>query len=192
MPDPTPTPEPTLFRSRFVDVRARDWFSADVRLAYEKGLMKGTDDTHFSPNANTTRATIATVLFRLDGEKRGNGQGAFADVVPGAWYADAVAWASGKGVVKGYNENTFAPNDNVTREQLAVMLYRYAEPTQKSAKDLSGFADAGSVSSWAAEAMTWAVEKGIVTGKGGGTLDPQGLASRAEVCAMLVRFMDVR
>ena len=191
-PTPEPEPTPSLFRSSFVDVRVEDWFCADVRLAYEKGLMKGTDDTHFSPYSNTTRATIATVLFRLAGERQGNAQAAFADVVPGAWYADAVAWASGQGVVKGYDENTFAPNDNVTREQLAVMLYRYAEPTQKSAKDLSGFADAGSVSSWAAEAMTWAVDKGIITGKGGGVLDPQGLASRAEVCAMLVRFMDLK
>lgn len=189
---PTPEPTPSLFRSSFVDVQAEDWFCADVRRAYEAGLMKGTDDTHFSPHANTTRATVATVLFRLDGEKQGNAQGGFADVVPGAWYADAVAWASGKGVVKGYDANTFAPDDNVTREQLAVMLHRYADPTRKSVKDLSGFADAGSVSPWAAEAMTWAVEKGIITGKGGGVLDPQGFAGRAEVCAMLVRFMDLK
>lgn len=185
-----PTTQPTGMA--FVDVKSEDWFCANVKRAFEKGLMKGTDATHFTPHANTTRATIATVLFRLDGEKETNVRAAFADVTSGQWYSEAVEWASAKGIVKGYDDVTFAPNDNVTREQLAVMLYRYAAPTQKSTKDLSAFTDAGSISSWATEAITWAVDKGIITGKGAGILDPQGLATRAEICTMLVRFLDLK
>ena len=189
-PTPTPTPTPSTGMA-FVDVKAEDWFCANVKRAFEQGLMKGTDATHFAPNANTTRATIATVLFRLDGEKKGGVQAAFTDVASGVWYTDAVAWASEKGIVKGYDDTTFAPDDNVTREQLAVMLYRYAAPAEKPAKGLDGFADADCVSAWAAEAMAWAVEMGIITGKGAGNLDPQGLATRAEICTMLVRFLDL-
>ena len=186
------TNEPATSTLPFTDVKVEDWFYDSVKKAFEKGLMKGTDETTFAPNASTTRAMVATVLFRMDGEKKTDVAGLFNDVEADSWYTDAVAWAAEKGIVLGYDETTFAPNDNVTREQLVVMLYRYAAVTEKSEKDLSAFADAASVSEWATEAMTWAVEKGIILGKGNSTLDPQGVASRAEVCTMLVRFLEMK
>lgn len=186
------TDEPATSTLPFTDVKVEDWFYDSVKKAFEKGLMKGTDETTFAPNASTTRAMVATVLFRMDGEKKTDVAGLFNDVEADSWYTDAVAWAAEKGIVLGYDETTFAPNDNVTREQLVVMLYRYAAVTEKSEKDLSAFADAASVSEWATEAMTWAVEKGIILGKGNSTLDPQGVASRAEVCTMLVRFLEMK
>lgn len=175
----------------FADVAANAWFYDAVRRASNEGLMKGTDASHFSPNANTTRAMVATVLFRLDGERRAYTQASFWDVIRGNWYTDAVDWAAEQGIVTGYSDTIFAPDDNVTREQLAVMLCRYAGMSGVCATTpLERFADGDNVSDWAAEAMSWAINLDIITGKDGNRLDPQGLATRAEICTMLVRFMD--
>lgn len=176
----------------FTDVKADDWFFDSVHKAFQKGLMKGTSETTFDPTGTTTRAMVATVLYRMTGEQKTDVAGLFEDVAADTWYTEAVAWAAEKEIVKGYDEKTFAPNDNVTREQLAVMLYRCAAATAAADKDLSAFADAAAVSDWAVEAMTWAVDKGIIQGKGDGSLDPKGLASRAEVCTMLVRYLDMQ
>lgn len=186
------TTTPTPSGLPFVDVADTAWYHDSVAKVYAMGLMKGSDATHFSPEQNTSRAMVATVLYRLDGEKKSDVKELFTDVADGQWYSDAVAWAADKGVVKGYDANTFAPDENVTREQLAVMLYRYANPGAVSTEGLSAkFVDAASISDWATEAIAWAVDKGIMNGKGAGVLDPQGLASRAEICAMLVRFVNV-
>ena len=176
----------------FTDVKKSDWFADSVKKAFDKGLMKGVEAERFAPNSNTTRAMVATVLFRMDGENKTDVASLFNDVDGDTWFTDAVAWAADKGIVKGYSDTAFGPNDNVTREQLAVMLYRYAAPETKSEKDLSAFNDAASVSDWATEAITWAVDKGIMNGKGDGRLDPKGLATRAEICTMLVRFLDIK
>lgn len=176
----------------FTDVKADDWFFDSVHKAFQKGLMKGTSETTFDPTGTTTRAMVATVLYRMTGEQKTDVAALFEDVDADTWYTEAVAWAAEKEIVKGYDDKTFAPNDNVTREQLAVMLYRCAAATAVADKDLSAFADAAAVSDWAVEAMTWAVDKGIIQGKGDGSLDPKGLASRAEVCTMLVRYLEMK
>ena len=135
---------------------------------------------------------VATILFRLNGSKKADKTSAFQDLGSATWYTDAVQWANENGVVTGYNATTFGPNDNVTREQLAVMLYRYAKLTNikmAAAADMSIYKDAKDVSSFAQEAMAWAVGAGIITGRSGTELAPKGDASRAEVATMLVRFI---
>lgn len=176
----------------FTDVKADDWFYSSVKKAFDKGLMKGTGESTFAPTAKTTRAMVATILYRLAGENKTDVANLFNDVAADTWYTDAVAWAAEQGIIKGYNDTTFGPENNVTREQLVVMLYRYANATVKEGRDLSAFHDAADVSEWAVEAMTWAVDKGIILGRGNGQLDPTGLASRAEVCTVLVRFLEMK
>ncbi|MEQ2455772.1 discoidin domain-containing protein [Flavonifractor hominis] len=158
----------------FSDVPATHWASEAVDYVVSEGLFNGTSDTTFSPDASMTRAMFFTVLARLDG----------VDTTGGAtWYEKAMAWAVAEGITDGTN-----PEATITREQLAVMLYRYAgSPATEGS--LTGFADAASVSSWAQDAMEWAVAEGILTGKNGSALDPQGTASRAEVATMLMRFV---
>ena len=153
---------------------ATHWASEAVDYVVSEGLFNGTSDTTFSPDASMTRAMFFTVLARLDG----------VDTTGGAtWYEKAMAWAVAEGITDGTN-----PEATITREQLAVMLYRYAgSPAAEGS--LTGFADAASVSAWAQDAMEWAVAEGILTGKNGSALDPQGTASRAEVATMLMRFV---
>ena len=177
----------------FSDVAADAWYAGAVEYVRDNGLMSGTGSATFSPNAATSRAMLATVLYRAAGSPAAEGTAAFSDVAADAWYADAVAWASENGIVKGYSDTVFAPNDTVTREQLATILYRYAEYKEYdvSAKgDLTTFADGAETSSWAAEAMEWAVGSSLLSGKDGGKLDPTGTATRAEVATILMRFME--
>ena len=176
----------------FRDVSEDDWFYEDVLFAHEEGLLTGTAKRTFSPYANTTRAMMATVLWRMDGKPEAKADSRFTDVAGGQWYSDAVAWADENGIVKGYGTGAFGTNDPVTREQFAAMLYRYAQYSGRviqTGNDLTDFKDAGKVSSWAQDAMLWAVHNGIVTGKPGKLLDPQGTATRAEIAAMLRRFV---
>lgn len=180
----------------FKDVAAGDWFYAAVKTVFEKGLMEGTDKTHFSPTVTTSRGMIATVLWRLEGEPEARaGAPGFPDVAEGSWYAKAVAWCAGEGLVTGYDSGVFAPADSITREQMAVVLHRYnAWKTGGDAAvegDLDLFADATGVAPWACQGMAWAVTRGIVTGKPGGRLDPQGTASRAECALMLARLLEL-
>ena len=156
-----------------MDVPATHWAYGAVNYVVGEGLFNGTSDTTFSPDVPMTRAMFYTVLARLDG----------VDTTGGAtWYEKAMAWAVAEGITDGTN-----PEGTLTREQLAVMLYRYAGSPAVSAS-LTGYADAASVSDWARDGMNWAVAQGILTGKTGSVLDPQGTASRAEVAAMLMRF----
>lgn len=168
------------------------WAASAIAFVTERGLFNGTSATEFSPNAPMTRAMLVTVLHRLAGTPA-SGQNTFADVPPGQWYTDAVAWANASGIVTGTGAGSFSPNGNVTREQLATMLYRYvsaAEGDTSATGALTRFSDGGSVSSWAADAMAWAVGAGILGGRDTGALDPAGNATRAEVATMLMRLVD--
>ena len=174
----------------FTDVPAGAWYAEAVAYVTEQGLMNGTAENTFSPMLSMSRSMLVTVLYRLAGEPDA-GECAFTDVADGTWYTDAVAWAAANGIVTGVSDTSFAPEAQITRESLAVMLYRYAElkeQAQGEKGDLTAFADGASVSDWAAEAMAWAVGEGILTGKSGSILDPQGTAARAEVAAILMRF----
>ena len=176
----------------FTDVAAGDWFYGAVEYAYENEMMGGISDTQFAPNANLTRGMIATILWRLEGAST-DAPAVFTDVAAGAWYADAVNWAAKNNIVGGYGDGLFGPDDNITREQMAAILYRYAQFKEYgvSAKgDLSGFADLSELSAWAEESMAWAVGAGLLGGKGDGVLDPAGTATRAEVAQILMNFCE--
>ena len=176
----------------FPDVTEGDWFYDAVRYAYETGLMDGVGDNLFAPNSETTRAQLVTILYRLAGEPEPGGDSGFADVAAGTWYTDAVAWAAQNGIVNGVSDTEFAPGDDITREQLAAILYRYAayqgyDVSQRA--DLSGFGDASSIRPYAQEALSWASAQGLVLGFEDGSLRPQGTASRAQIAAVLMRFL---
>lgn len=177
----------------FTDVGDSDWFHDSVQYMYGRGLMGGTSDTEFSPQADTTRGMIATILWRLTG-KPSVKDVSFTDIPSFAYYADAVAWAAKYGVVKGYDENTFAPDDFITREQLAAMLYRYAGSPTVEQRDmlLAQYHDSGNISRYAVSAVAWTIEQGIITGKGDGILDPKGHATRAETAVILTRYIQKR
>ena len=154
--------------------------------------MNGTAANTFSPKANTTRGMVVTVLYRLENQPS-TSAASFTDVASGAYYANAVAWANANGIVSGYGSGKFGPNDKVTREQLAAILYRYAQYKKydvSGANSLDGYTDVQSVSSYAVPALQWANAAGVVTGKSGSKLDPKGNATRAEVAAMLMRFCE--
>ena len=176
----------------FPDVTEGDWFYDAVRYAYETGLMDGVEDNLFAPNSETTRAQLVTILYRLAGEPEPGGDSGFSDVAAGTWYTDAVAWAAENGIVNGVSETEFAPGEDITREQLAAILYRYAacqgyDVSQRA--DLSGFGDASSISGYAQEALSWAHAQGLVLGFEDGSLRPQGNANRAQIAAVLMRFL---
>ncbi len=175
----------------FTDVSTSDWFYDDVAFVYENGLFSGTDSRSFSPNASMTRAMLVTVLYRLEGEPTVTGRSSFTDVRSGAYYEKAVIWAAANGIVTGTDSTSFSPDAKVTREQLAAILYRYAQyrklDTDASAK-LNSFTDADSVSAYASEALGWAVSEGLINGTSG-KLMPNGDASRAQVAAILHRFV---
>lgn len=177
----------------FKDVKTADWFYNDVKYVYEKGMMAGTAADVFAPNATTTRAMIVTILYRLEGSPAVIGTSAFVDVPAGQWYTDAVNWAAANQIVKGTSATTFAPNDSITREQMAAILYRYAQykgydVTKKA--DLSGYSDNGQVSAYAKDALAWANAAKLINGVTNTTLAPQGNATRAQVSAILHRFCD--
>lgn len=177
----------------FGDVKSGDWFYNDVKYVYDKGMMAGTAADVFAPNATTTRAMIVTILYRLEGSPAVTGTSAFVDVPAGQWYTDAVNWAAANQIVKGTSATTFAPNDSITREQMAAILYRYAQykgydVTKKA--DLSGYSDNGQVSAYAKDALAWANAAKLINGVTNTTLAPQGNATRAQVSAILHRFCD--
>ena len=181
------TEEPGL---PFTDVPDGIWYEEAVRFVYDNGIMQGTAEGRFTPYGVTTRGTIVTMLYRLEGEPAVTGSD-FADVADGQFYSNAVAWASANGIVSGYGNGSFGPSDNVTREQMAVILHNYAvfKGYDVSASgDLSVFTDSGAISSWAQESMAWAVGSGLMSGKGSGVLDPSGTATRAELAQMFMNF----
>lgn len=176
----------------FTDVRESDWFYEDVAFAYENGLFAGTSDTTFSPNASMTRAMLVTVLYRLEDQPAVNGRSGFSDVQYNSYYEDAVTWAADNGIVNGTSASTFSPNANVTREQMAAILYRYAQYKKyntAASASLNGFTDHASVSGYAAASLEWAVAEKLVNGSTG-KLMPTGNATRAQVAAILHRFVE--
>ena len=178
----------------FDDVDTGDWYYEAVEYVYENGLMNGVASDEFSPNATLTRGMMVTILYRLEGEPAVNYALPFDDIDGDEWYAEAVRWAASEGIVNGVSDTEYAPNANITREQLATMLYRYAQYSGMDAVDLreniSGFADADSVSEYAVQALNWAVGEELVNGMGDNTLAPQGNATRAQAAALLMRYVE--
>ena len=177
----------------FSDVDEDDWFYDAVAYAYENSLMAGTSGTTFSPDLTTTRAMIVTILYRLEDTPIVSGGSDFTDVEIGQWYSDAIAWAAANNIVGGYGKGLFGPDDPITREQLAAILYRYAQyksyDTTASA-DLSRYTDLGQLSEWAQEAVAWANSEGIISGTSAVTLAPKDSATRAQATAMMMRFCE--
>ena len=183
--EPAPT-EP------FVDVNEGDWFYDAVVYAYQNELMDGVGGNRFAPNSETTRAQLVTILYRLEGEPAVSGDLPFTDVEAGIWYTDAILWAAQNNIVNGVSDTEFAPGDDLTRQQLVTILYRYAEAKGydvSASADLSGYPDAGQVQDYAQPAMAWAVAEGIVEGMDG-NLNPAGNASRAQIATILMRFCE--
>lgn len=176
----------------YSDVDENDWFFDPVRFVQENGLMTGVSASEFAPDMTTTRGMLVTILWRQAGEPAATSAASFADVASGAYYADAVAWAAAEGIVNGYSATAFGPTDAISREQMAAILMNYSEyqGSDISARaDLSGYSDADSVSGWAEEAMSWANAEGLINGVTDNTLEPQGAATRAQVAAILERFL---
>ena len=176
----------------FTDVSVDDWFYDMVEYVYDNGIMTGTSGTTFEPNATLTRAMMATVLWAMEGNPT-SGSGSYTDVSSGDWYYNAVRWATSAGVVNGVGDNAYAPNDPLTREQMAVMLYAYAvykgyDTAASTAAE--SFNDSGEISGWALTAMNWAVDNGLLGGKPGNLLDPTGSATRAEIATILRNFCE--
>ena len=187
-PDPTPS---TDVSDIFVDIAPDAWYTDAVQFAYDEGIMTGTSKDTFSPELTTTRGMIVSMLARLEGNPTARDAG-FADVADGAWYADAVNWAAGEGIVSGYSDSQFGPNDPITREQMAAILHNYAEykGMDVSARaDLSKYADADSISSWATDVLSWANAEGLVNGMTEDTIAPKEAATRAQVAAIFQRFL---
>ena len=182
-------------KQTFTDVKESDWFYEGVEYVAEKGWMQGPGGGVFQPNETTTRAMVAQVLWNMAGKPVVNAAIPFADVAEGAWYADSVRWAAEKGVVTGWTDENgrqvFDPDGKVTREQFAAMLYRYAKTLGKGFTGLWSFRldfpDAGDVSPWATEAMSWMVMQGVINGMDG-RLNPQGVSTRAQVATMIQRL----
>ena len=176
----------------FQDVAPDAWYHEAVDFVLENGLMRGTSDSTFEPDGTTTRGMIVTILYRLEGSPAVTGENPFTDVAAGQWYSDAVIWAAENKIVEGFEDGTFRPNEPITREQLAAILYRHAQSKGQGFTGLWSFRldfpDAGDVSDWANEAMSWMVMNGVVGGRDG-RLVPKGSASRAETAAMLMRFL---
>lgn len=188
--------EPDAVKNPFADVNAGDWFYRDVLFSYEKGLMSGMDAAAFAPYANTTRAQIAVIFYRMEGSPAVEGENSFTDVVRGsgtAWFYDAVTWAQKNGIMGGYSNSSFAPNDPITREQLAAIFYRYAQykgyDTTQGGMAIREFDDYESISDYAMGAMAWAVNTGLVKGDSN-LLYPKGTATRAEIAALFHRFAE--
>ena len=177
----------------FGDVTVSDWFYDDVRYVYANGIMDGTSSDRFAPNAPLTRAMIVTILYRMAGSPSVSGSSDFTDVATGKWFAKAVAWAAANGIVNGYGSGLFGPNDPVTREQLAAILYRYAVYGGMTAvtleENLGGFADTAQLSAYAIQAMNWAVGQGLINGSGS-NLVPKAQATRAQVAAIIHRYLE--
>lgn len=177
----------------FTDVRTADWFYNDVLFVYENGLIRGTSDTLFSPHATTTRGMMATILWRMEGSPAPKGKTAFTDVNTEKWYADAIAWTTENGLFAGYSQDLFGPDDAINREQLASIFYRYASYKGYDVTamgKLDTFKDASNVSNYAKTTVQWAVGSGLIKGKSGDLLDPQGTATRAEIATILHRFLE--
>ena len=181
-------PTETVWNNPFTDVSEGAWYYDAVRYVSENGLMGGYGDGRFGPNDYLSRAQLAQILHNREGKPGANYLLQFNDVANGTWYTEAIRWATSQGIVGGYDNGLFGPNDNITREQLAVMLWRYAGSPAATEKELH-FTDTDKISPYALDAMRWAVENGIINGYGNGQVGPNGLATRAQVAVMLTRYL---
>ncbi len=177
----------------FVDVSSNAWYYDAVEYVYDNDLFEGMSAYIFGPNEPMNRGMLVTVLYRLEGEPRVNGDNTFSDVGDNLWYSDAVVWANSHGIVEGYN-GSFRPLDNINREEMAAVMYRYAVykglDVVTLEENLGGFVDGSEVSDWAVQSMNWAVGQGVLHGKGANNLDPQGIATRAEVAQILMNYLE--
>ena len=184
---------PDIVVNPFTDVSEKDWFYNDAMFVYKNGLMLGTSKTLFSPHGTVTRGMMATILWRMEGSLAPKDENSFTDVEAGRWYADAITWTTENGIFAGYSKDKFGPDDPITREQLTAIFYRYAD--YKGYKltitgNLDKFEDADRITDYAKMVMQWAVGNGLIKGKSENLLDPQGTATRAEISAMLHRFIE--
>ena len=177
----------------FTDVKESDWFFKGVEYVVDKGIMSGVSENEFAPSGKLTRAMLVQMLYNMESRPACDAENAFMDVPVGQWYTDAVIWANDAKIVSGMGEGLFAPNMEITREQMVAMLYNYAKYKGydvTASADLSAFADTASVSAWAQPAMQWAVAEGYISGMGDSQLAPQGTATRAEIASVIMRFME--
>ncbi|WP_337504395.1 S-layer homology domain-containing protein, partial [Anaerotignum lactatifermentans] len=177
----------------FTDVKESDWFFKGVEYVVDKGIMSGVSENEFAPSGKLTRAMLVQMLYNMESRPACDAENAFMDVPVGQWYTDAVIWANDAKIVSGMGEGLFAPNMEITREQMVAMLYNYAKYRGydvTASADLSAFADTASVSAWAQPAMQWAVAEGYISGMGDSQLAPQGTATRAEIASVIMRFME--
>lgn len=187
-PVPTPSPSPKPWENPFPDVSDTEWYIEAIEFVCKQGLMAGYANGKFGPNDSLSRAQFAQLLYNKEGRPSGSVTGKFTDVAPEQWYAGAISWAASKGIVGGYGNGKFGPNDPITREQLAAMLWRYAGSPEPANTTLE-YKDADKASSYARQALCWATEKGIVGGKPGKILDPKGEATRAEAAQMVMKYI---
>ena len=184
---------PDIVVNPFTDVSEKDWFYNDAMFVYKNGLMLGTSKTLFSPHGTVTRGMMATILWRMEGSLAPKGENSFTDVEAGRWYADAITWTTENGIFAGYSKDKFGPDDPITREQLTAIFYRYADYKGYKltvTENLDKFEDADKITDYAKMVMQWAVGNGLIKGKSENLLDPQGTATRAEIAAMLHRFIE--
>ena len=177
----------------FTDVKESDWFFKGVAYVVDKGVMSGVSENQFDPSGKLTRAMLVQMLYNMESRPACDAENAFMDVPVGQWYTDAVIWANDAKIVSGMGDGLFAPNMEITREQMVAMLYNYAKYKGydvTASADLSAFADTASVSTWAQPAMQWAVAEGYISGMGDSQLAPQGTATRAEIASVIMRFME--
>lgn len=177
----------------FTDVKESDWFFKGVEYVVDKDIMSGVSENEFAPSGKLTRAMLVQMLYNMESRPACDAENAFMDVPVGQWYTDAVIWANDAKIVSGMGEGLFAPNMEITREQMVAMLYNYAKYKGydvTASADLSAFADTASVSAWAQPAMQWAVAEGYISGMGDSQLAPQGTATRAEIASVIMRFME--
>ena len=183
----------TVWANPFKDISHADWFYTAVQYVVHKGIMRGTSSEAFAPNEEITRAMLVTMLCRLEGEPTVTGENPFSDVESGQWYTNTIIWAVERGIVEGIGGGLFAPNDSLTREQIATILYRYAAKKGldiTGTADLSAYTDISSISDWATSAMRWANAEGIINGYNAAELAPGTAATRAEVAAMIMRYIE--
>ena len=184
---------PDIVVNPFTDVSEKDWFYNDAMFVYKNGLMLGTSKTLFSPHGTVTRGMMATILWRMEGSLAPKDENSFTDVEAGRWYADAITWTTENGIFAGYSKDKFGPDDPITREQLTAIFYRYADYKGYKltiTENLDKFEDADKIMDYAKMVMQWAVGNGLIKGKSENLLDPQGTATRAEISAMLHRFIE--
>ena len=184
---------PNTGANPFTDVSEKDWFYGDVMFVYENGLMLGASKALFSAHGTATRGMMATILWRMEGSPVPKGKNSFTDVEAGKWYADAITWTAENSIFAGYGKDKFGPDDPITREQLAAIFYRYADYKGYKltvTENLDKFEDADKITDYAKMVMQWAVGNGLIKGKSENLLDPQGTATRAEIAAMLHRFVE--